>query len=163
MGCDIHSAIEFRTKAGKWEVYGGVSRGVDPDGYSWIRPLEEGPGRNYDLFAVLADVRNGRGFAGHYTCDRITPIASPRGLPSDVSEDFKSISDHWVPDGHSHSWVSLEELSNYGWSTPKVVDGGTVGSIGDSCDDAFCLMNKMRGIEAALGPGSSRFVFFFDN
>jgi hypothetical protein len=37
-------------------------------------PYEKRSGRNYDLFAILADVRNWRGFAG-----------VDRGLPEDVT------------------------------------------------------------------------------
>jgi hypothetical protein len=42
--------------------------------------------RNYSLFALLANVRNSAG---------VKPISEPRGLPEDVSEIVKKISDQW--------------------------------------------------------------------
>jgi len=41
-------------------------------------------GRNYDLFAFLADVRNGTGFAGTYRHEPIRPQFPGRGLPVDL-------------------------------------------------------------------------------
>lgn len=43
--------------------------------------------RNYDWFSILADVRNGIGFAGVKTGGRFSVISSPRGLPEDISND----------------------------------------------------------------------------
>lgn len=73
-------------------------------------------GRSYDTFAILADVRNGKGFAGVKTGDGFNPISQPKGLPYDVSEEVKNESDYWDGDGHSHSWISLKELQNYDWN-----------------------------------------------
>ena len=42
--------------------------------------------RHYDVFAILADVRNGYGFAGVRTGSGFDPIAPGRGLPSDLSQ-----------------------------------------------------------------------------
>lgn len=39
--------------------------------------------RHYQLFSVLADVRNGYGFAGVPTGEWVKPISSPRGIPQD--------------------------------------------------------------------------------
>ena len=79
-------------------------------------------GRNYDLFSILADVRNGYGFAGIPTGSRIIPVLESlyqeppcRGLPSSVSPLVKRKSDDWNGDGHSHNWLTLEELKRYPW------------------------------------------------
>lgn len=77
-------------------------------------------GRNYYLFAVLADVRNGHGFAGISTGDGFNPIAEPRGIPEDVSIKIKRISDYWGGDGHSHSYFTLKELLEYDWEQMTV-------------------------------------------
>lgn len=69
--------------------------------------------RNYDLFAMLADVRNGRGFAGIETGEGFLPICDPKGLPDDVSEPVREASDRWGVDGHSHSWHTLADLQAY--------------------------------------------------
>lgn len=73
-------------------------------------------GRNYNLFAILANVRNGRGFAGIKTGEGFNPIAKPKGLPADVSEYVKGRSASWDGDGHSHSWHTVADLLAYDWS-----------------------------------------------
>jgi hypothetical protein len=83
-------------------------------------------GRNYNLFGILADVRNGRGFAGIRTGDGFIPISEPKGLPDDVSETVQEESDNWEGDGHSHSYFSLTELLDYDW-TQNTKSTGWVG------------------------------------
>jgi hypothetical protein len=67
---------------------------------------------------MLADVRNGSGFAGIDTGDRIVPISQPRGVPDDVSKEFGKEIESWDIDGHSHSWFSLAELLAVDWDQP---------------------------------------------
>ena len=106
MGCDIHLYVE-RRENGQW---------VSAD--KWTpNPYYENrfyTGRNYELFAMLADVRNSGG---------ITPIAAPRGLPADVSPEVKGESDRWASDGHSHSWLTIAELNAYNWQQPVKYEG----------------------------------------
>src|SRR5581483_6649473 len=112
MGCDIHAFIERRERDanGRPASWVHVPAPVVPDEpeneYDFFddgsrRPVPADIGRKYDLFALLADVRN-RG--------EIEPIAPPRGLPEDVSEPVRRESDVMGADGHSHSWFTLEEL-----------------------------------------------------
>lgn len=108
MGTDIHMAAEVR-KNNKWEL---VKQEVFP------YPYEDGAltscpymARNYDLFAMLADVRNGYGFAGCPTGTIITPIADPKGYPEDMDpETMKMMSEE-----HSASYLTLQELLDYDW------------------------------------------------
>lgn len=86
MGCDIHGFVEVK-KDGKWLVYSQIDRD-----------------RDYKLFAKMANVRN---FDSH-----VEPISDPRGLPDDVSEVAKIESDYFDSDGHSHSWLSKEEIAS---------------------------------------------------
>lgn len=72
--------------------------------------------RNYSLFAILADVRNGRGFAGIRTGDGFNVIGGQRGLPADASAHVKKESERWGQDGHSHSWFTLKELLDFDWN-----------------------------------------------
>ena len=58
--------------------------------------------RNYSLFSVLADVRNG---------GQIVPIDSPRGLPDDIHP----FSHQMLSGDHSQSWLLLPELIEYNW------------------------------------------------
>jgi hypothetical protein len=68
--------------------------------------------RNYDVFAVLANVRNGRGFAGTVTGGGFVPISSNRGFPDDLSEEGREWFMHHGGD-HSATWVSLREVLSY--------------------------------------------------
>lgn len=122
MGCDIHFYVEKRVN-GKWET---ADKWVpNPYADESDDPVERQrkvvedhiySGRNYDLFAILADVRNGRGFAGGATGDGFVPIAEPRGLPEDVSPLVADESDGWGGDGHSHSHFTVAELMQYDWT-----------------------------------------------
>lgn len=121
MGCDIHAFIEVRNGDG-WKVYDWESDIPEKDYHArWDHPLYIG--RNYNLFAMLADVRNGYGFAGCDTGEGFKPIASPRGLPPDVCSVVKLESMGWGIDGHSHSWLTVRELLDYDTSQTSVLSG----------------------------------------
>ena len=66
MGTDIHGVFQRRL----------------PDTDTWEDiPHEYEMNRHYQLFAVLAGVRNGFGFAGVPTGEAVMPISEPRGFP----------------------------------------------------------------------------------
>jgi hypothetical protein len=86
MGTDVHAVIQVRsTNSQPW-------KSVPLPGWD--------QGRHYFLFAWLADVRNGKGFAGIVTGEAIRPLSAPRGIPPDfeMSEDT-----------HPCSWVTARE------------------------------------------------------
>jgi hypothetical protein len=89
----------------------------EPPASTWgeLKSVSPYDGRNYDLFAMLADVRNGRGFAGCNTGDGFTPISEPKGVPDDASAYYKWQANRYGVDGHSHSWLTLAELKAYDW------------------------------------------------
>ena len=115
MGTDIHLYVEHRVD-GKW-----ASADVwEPSKYEDDKTILTVPygkhfydNRNYDLFAILAGVRNGRGFAGIDTGDGFVPIAEPRGLPDDMSPEMLKESEHL---DHTPSWLLLSELLAYDWT-----------------------------------------------
>jgi hypothetical protein len=77
--------------------------------------------RNYQLFAALADVRNGVGFAGVLTGNKVTPIAEPRGIPTDLSPELQKI---WDEGGdHTPTWLMLYEVLAYDWDQPYIYIG----------------------------------------
>jgi hypothetical protein len=144
MGCDIHLFVEKRTGTKTkhdediWEHVPGcpwyesaehcaemaarfAERGeAVPEDYAKPSPLPcFDPGRNYDLFAMLADVRNGSGFAGCDTGDGFEPILGrdepTRGYPGDASDYAKARAYEYGADGHSHSWLTVAELKAYDW------------------------------------------------
>lgn len=127
MGCDIHLYVEKLNEHKEWEL---VPPPEDAKYGEWFGD------RNYSLFAMLADVRNGVGFAGVDTGNRVEPIAMPRGIPKDASEEYAEIAGPYKPcelgsaclhedghggwgeDGHSHTWFTLRELQAVNWEQP---------------------------------------------
>lgn len=114
MGTDIHGVVQRRFKGN--EVYPGGS---------WETVAEIEDERNYRVFAILAGVRNGVGFAGIYTHEPVKPIQEHRGLPDDfkVEDEYHSWGYEterrrlWMGD-HSHGWVALEEVEDWpGWDS----------------------------------------------
>lgn len=114
MGADIHGVWQAR-KDGGWV---DVASTWDQD-------------RHYLLFAWLAGVRNGFGFAGVKTHTPLRPIAEPRGLPADfqapneehacsleainprrmeyMDDEQKARPYVWMGD-HSWSWLTADEI-----------------------------------------------------
>jgi hypothetical protein len=136
MGCDIHIYVEKKI-GDTWfpiappEHNSYYEPGDEQEGGPYNRPLllnhdTYDVGRNYRVFAMLAGVRNGIGFASVKTGEPITPISKPRGLPQDVSVEVREISNDWGPDGHSHSWLTLAELDTVPWKSNKVHLSGFV-------------------------------------
>ena len=120
MGCDIHLYVE--KKIGKdWEIQGELVR--DTDGWLNYKGPSFYDGRSYNTFAILANVRNGRGFAGCKTGEGFVPISEPRGVPDDASEEFKSFVALWGMDGHSHSYHTLRQLLDYDWTQTTRLQG----------------------------------------
>ncbi len=99
MGCDIHAFAE-RRRGDKWVKLNEAFEHLD---YSNKKVWTDEPyeGRDYELFAFLADVRNGNG---------IVPIATPKGVPDDASYGYLHEVERYGEDGHSHSFFTLKEL-----------------------------------------------------
>lgn len=124
MGCDIHFVVEMRrtqydddkdayvpVEPSKWVgVFGmwktpALASELTPipklgePSLSWVSIFDRMPAmnqRNYDFFARLAGVR-GEG-------------PEPKGVPPDASELARLMVDNDGPDGHSHSWDTLEDF-----------------------------------------------------
>lgn len=118
MGCDIHMVLQIK------------------DGDKWKTSKVLDIARNYKLFSVLANVRNGYGFAGVDTGNQIPFISEPKGLPEDLEVlngdyiqldipiiDYYEITDTFSLGDHSFSWLSGEELLNYNWNQEIVCRG----------------------------------------
>ncbi len=146
MGCDIHMYVEIKQRYpnpeynAPWEAVGNVFKypyynekmvptlrwyddDTKPDESNSAFTNQPYVDRNYSLFAILGDVRNGRGFAGVKTGEGFNPIASNRGVPDDASDYYKHIVADWDADGHSHSYLSMEELENYDWEQQTILQG----------------------------------------
>lgn len=114
MGTDIHPLVEIK-KDGEWyvpeEQYRIEHDTWGDEEYVYMTTFGEKEivrsYRNYSSFAILADVRNGIGFAGVDTGDRVEPFDYPRGMPNDVSDMGR----RWFEQAdHTPSYFSLEEL-----------------------------------------------------
>lgn len=198
MGCDIHMYVEKRDANGTWQAVPPPERDlakypIVESEYGWgpgqcMRsygcdgtlaesrcrghgcPVCRGTGRHmhwywtraYNLFGVLAGVR--RDF---------TPIAPPRGMPSDVSE---CVREHHTWD-HTPSWFTVAELLAFDWTTvgmPLMVYRHDMAlpalgeewprerrTYGEMCAD---FLEFVREMLVPLGPaGGVRIVFGFDS
>ena len=100
MGTDIHARLRVKTYNNEWE-YHEVPFEFDC--------------RNYDFFAILANVRNGYGFGGTARYADSKPVKSftdNRGLPEDLK---KHEADGWDAiygdyGDHSFGYITLAEL-----------------------------------------------------
>lgn len=113
MGTDIHMHVEAQgTENNRWRKFNrhfSYSNDIFERSSTHI-DLGWGDTRNYDVFAMMADVRNGRGFAGVDLGDGFIPIAEPRGVPEDSDYSIQEEAEQWGVDGHSHSYLTLREL-----------------------------------------------------
>jgi hypothetical protein len=169
MGTDIHMAVERRDRTtGKWYVVpptDALQLAAREEYRRWLAPENTDEGmrewaerkmrtawyddRNYEAFAILADVRNGRAFAGVETGDGFKQIADPRGLPLDLSEELRVPANYdamrecawtdvpedppenedddeyrgfWLGD-HSWSYLTVRELQAYDWTQVTALCG----------------------------------------
>lgn len=136
MGCDIHSIVEVKQN-GVWKVnrkrvfpnpYYCKDEKSKPKEQQWalaLNPMETSPNdrRNYDWFAILANVRNGRGFAGVRTGEGFAVIAEPRGIPDDATPKWLKIVEDWRGDMHSHSYLYIQDFNNFDWNQVTMKTG----------------------------------------
>lgn len=138
MGTDIHGVWQTE-RFGKW---------IDVES-TYMQD------RDYQLFAVLAGVRNGTGFAGVKTGEPVKPIAMPRGLPDGfamkgdshpvarpefidpdrrewMARDGRDLAtlpleelSAWMGD-HSHSWLTSTEMLAWFDTAPVVKACGVI-------------------------------------
>jgi hypothetical protein len=122
MGCGIHLAVQ-RRNGDRWERVERVR-----EQYGEVGREKLYNGRNYVVFAALAGVRNGYGFAGCVTHDPLIPIAPERGFPLDFADQLVDDSHEgtWMGD-HSFTWVTLDEIEAYDWSRDLLRSGWVSG------------------------------------
>ncbi len=107
MGCDIHLFVERLVK-GKWVTLDTWEYEEGEDEKELRVPYKKRiyTGRNYGLFALLADVRND---------GTQQPICQPKGIPDDVCTEVKAEYERYGSDAHSASHFTLEELFAVDW------------------------------------------------
>lgn len=178
MGCDIHIFVE-RKEGNKWVVVKGINpliefyqnlmqkplysrnkqyyleqlkyvRTYKPKVYeNWIYS-----DRNYQLFAILANVRNNF---------NIIPIDYPRGLPKDISnvvfEEYKS----YGISTHSASYFTLRELLEFDWDGNYYKEDEQVLSYRDIAGEFLENIEKYIKDSNITDLDSVRIVFWFDS
>lgn len=153
MGCDIHIYTEGKLD-GKWTHLDELTSVDEYEGEPPYKNYSEiYNSRSYNLFSILADVRNGYGFAGFTTGEGFSPISKPKGLPEDVTESVKEKSDSWDCDGHSHSYLSLKELLDYDWEQTTINQGML------TKDEFDRLMDNDWWKEKTTGPDKEGFYW----
>jgi len=138
MGTDIHLRLEAKTPDGWkcikpcWPQYPYPK---DENGET-IWPTDDPTERNYNVFAFLAGVRNGYGFAFCYRHKPIEPAFAGRGIPTnseyndphdkcETDEDFEAIPRGvWLGE-HSFTWATITELQALEWEA-EFTSGGYV-------------------------------------
>ena len=105
MGCDIHSYVE-KLERGIWIKVSNIFPRTKWEKSYFKSNVSDHPfnWRSYGIFGFLADVRN-------YSHSPV--ISASRGLPMDVSSEIKLEADDWGCDGHSFSFLMLDELLNF--------------------------------------------------
>lgn len=134
MGCDIHIIAEVKEN-GKWRQstdkvflnpYYRPDETPESDPENWHRDqyqVSPPSNRNYDWFSILADVRNGFGFAKVSTGDGFNIISAPKGIPEDCCDEWREHTEDWSGDMHSHSFLSIEDFDNFDWNQTTIKYG----------------------------------------
>jgi hypothetical protein len=145
MGCDIIIRTEVK-RNGKW-TSGDFYKKTGKE----FQIIEIYDGRSYSLFTILADVRNYNGV--------MTPISKPRGIPEDASEEYKKLCESWVVDGHSHSYLTLQEMEEYFDKYRNVVNHSFISLV----DRLRNRLKEHYPYDYSDHTEDIRIVFFFDN
>jgi hypothetical protein len=97
MGCDIHLYIEYKSKKTEFDGY-------DSGWQSFGGSIN--PGRNYAMFALMADVRN-------YGDDKLPVLVKRRGMPEDAGYTATDDIRIYISDVPSSRYVSTETAKSW--------------------------------------------------
>jgi len=159
MGCDIHVLLERKRHINgeeKWVNIDYWKKNHYDGGFS---RLDFYDGRCYDLFALLADVRN-RG--------TVEPIAERRGIPSDASVTTLEEYSYWDLDAHSASHYTLKELMDYHKKNPTQTYTGLLNLdqrlelANGKLPDGWCQGTNMENYERAYWEDESPLKYFLE-
>lgn len=138
MGCDIHVHTEVKLD-GVWEHYG------NPD-----------VGRYYALFEKMAGMRGDEGRA----------LSLPKGMPGDASRMTMFECEVFGSDGHSHSWLSSQEIAElYKWWDEEVAPCHDWASRWKHVEQQFGYLFGNAWFKENMREQVTdfRWVFWFDN
>lgn len=150
MGTDIHIRIQRQNQSGEWEYVPYVEKPLkkreelDANDDDWRDRWEDYDkaiaggaldlpdaftSRNYHRFGLLADVRNGHGFAGLKTGEGWPAQFPYRGLPGGIDPDTDRDDFPWLGE-HSYTWCLLSELEAVDWTAIQTVNQGVLSATG---------------------------------
>jgi hypothetical protein len=114
MGCDIHLNVEMVTKKNdqytSWSLVQNELCVLNYGSRHYVN-LGWGEGRNYNTFAMMANVRNYSSYENREPL--YEPMSEPKGTPKDMSEELSSLYCGWGGDAHSASYFTLKELVDF--------------------------------------------------
>lgn len=142
MGSDIRMFVEKRNQ-GKWESINGQFSNETMDiSYGDEFYFE----RNYELFAILAGVRNGEGVDGPGSGHKFNQISTPKGLPNDISHYVKFQYEKQAVDEfstHDCSWLLLKELLEFDWTQIAKVQAYVSSQVADDFYKSGLIPNSI--------------------
>lgn len=109
---------------------------------------------NYRLFGMLANVRNGRGFADIVTGERVEPIAEPRGWPDDCCPE---LDEERTNIDHTPTWLTVAEMQEY-FAKMREADLTVIGCISGQQYEAL----RDRGEMPTSWSGGGRNIVVLD-
>lgn len=148
----VAALLEYRRTDGGPAIV-SYERGKDDPPHRTSDPWR---GRNYDLFAMLANIRNERRWDGAPAGAGFAPIDDARGYPHDVSPEggLFLTSDCYALIhgfcGFGHSWVTLTELLAYDWDGQRTLKEGVVTA--DEYERCASNGDRPREWSAGVGP-----------
>jgi hypothetical protein len=149
---------------GEW-TYAGALAPTTPNAPREPQPPELAPEplychRTYEVFAILADVRNGE----PPWRAPFTPIAAPRGLPTDLSPELIAWAEYCEGAIQSPNWLTLQEILGFDWegrtNCAATADGertATYAEVAQDFLDQVVRRLQRRGVPAE----DVRLVFWF--
>jgi hypothetical protein len=133
----------------------GRERFNEPDEVAANCPLDQ---RNYALFGFMAGIRSDTTPCIQLLYRLGTGVWS-RGTPDGMSPETEIEYGEWSGDAHSHSWLTLEELTT----------GLMASNLAGEAEEFSSLLSfslkqmRARAKEAGLAATEMRVVFWFDN
>jgi hypothetical protein len=150
MGTDIHAAVEiFDGKRWRAQLWPNPWYGKYNDENCTTHDMHLS--RNYNLFSILANVRNERGVD---PAEGFDWIQEERGMPEDMSAEARAV----LSNGHSAGWVTLSELLEFDWSKTTTTTGIVSGIEFEEWDRCREWREGPESWCKGVGGGSARIV-----
>lgn len=166
MGCDIHWYSEH-LEGNSWVCDQASSFDEKETGCDYSPPpdMDEFPNsyRDYLFFGLLS---NGVRTSWEYSFD-------PKGEPYDCSEQVQRLLHYWGEDGHSHSYLTCQELEDKVQAlellqaeiliAPRNPEELTPDDVAYHIHRLKTVITDLKALRPNAHPQTQRIVFWFDN